>query len=207
MHKEVELTAEIDKKQYETIHNYLSKNLKKTASERLFMIRFHKGDKLNQHDPLDIRYKWRNGNNKLVVKKGALGSQSRKEFNVSFAGNELQNVVPLFMLLGYKTANAMYREIERFENKTIEAALAKAGPYYFIEVEALSVKIKKEALATVTAFFKKLNLKPLSKNDYHKFIRRLDREVNLNFPLEQFPHPLLQSPEWKAIVEKTVLGK
>ena len=206
MHKEIELTAEIDKRQFDALRKYFSKHLRHTASQKLFMVRFHKGSKLDQHNPLDVRYKWRNGIEKLVIKKGVLGSRSRKEFDIPLGKGSIESVLQLFLSLSYKTANCMYREIERFENKNVEAALGKAGPYYFIEVEALSERTNKEALAAVKNFFKTLKLVPLTKTEYHRFIYRLDQEVNFNFPLAQFPKPLMRSREWKKILEKTIFS-
>ncbi len=207
MHKEVELTAELSPAQYKKVRTYLSKNLKRTALQKLFMVRFHKSEKIEPRNPLDVRYKWRNGDQKLVIKKGALGSQSRQELNIGLQKNNFEGIVQLFGLLDYRTMNVMYREIERFENKNIEAAVAKAGPYYFIEVESLGATTQKNAIANVSDFFKKIHLKPMNKNDYQKFIRRLDREVNLNFPLAQFPAPLTSSSAWKSVLEKTVFKK
>jgi hypothetical protein len=208
MHLEVELTAEITGKQRDALRRYLARHRYRTmAKERRFMVRFHR-EKLNPRDPLDIRYKWINGNNQLTIKKGALGSQGRQELHVPLGkGNKLDEIVKLFMLLGYRTGNAMNRTIEHYRNDSFVISLTEALPYYFIEVETLHAASKRDAVVRIKKFFVAVKLRPLGRNSYLKAIRRLDREINLNFPLAEYPKPFMRSPEWKKVLESTVLKR
>src|SRR5438105_546582 len=120
---EVEQTVKLTKEQYDQILKQLEKEFKEFEHVKRFMTRFHK-DKVDVKESLDIRYKWTNGKNQLVVKKGALGSQSRQETTIELGeNNQLEHFVRLFALLGYKIANVMYREIKRFKNSTVEASI------------------------------------------------------------------------------------
>lgn len=206
MNKEVELTAQLSKKQYNGLRRFLSKGYKKTPKQKRFMVRFFR-EKVDVRESLDIRYKWTNGVHELVIKKGALGSQSRQETIINLRqNNQLEHFVRLFSLLGYKTANAIYREIDRFQDKKVEVSLITGYPYYFVEVESINASSKKEALVHVLDFFKKVDLKPLDRAPYQAFQRLFDREVNFIFPLNEFPKPLLDSPRWNKILKSTILS-
>jgi len=176
MNKEVELTARLSKKQYERLHRFLSKGYKKTPKQKRFMVRFFK-EKVDVRESLDIRYKWTNGVHELVVKKGALGSQSRQEITINLGEqDQMEHFAKLFSLMGYKTANAIYREIEKFRDKNVEVSLVTGYPYYFVEVESINAGTKNEALNHVMDFFKKVGLKPLDRAAYQAFQRLFDRE-------------------------------
>src|ERR1700741_4608132 len=140
---EVEQTVKLTKDEYDLVLSKLEKQFKEFEHVKRFMTRFHK-EKVDVKEALDIRYKWTNGKNQLVVKKGALGSQSRQETTIDLGpNNQLEHFVRLFGLMGYKVANVMYREIKRFRNSTVEASIIftnkdKNGQrLYFMEVEAL----------------------------------------------------------------------
>lgn len=207
MNKEVELTARLEKLEYNRLHKYLSKNFQKVSSLKRFMVRFFK-ERVGVREPLDFRYKWTNGINELVIKKGALGSRSREETVIKLGKeNELPSFVKLFSMLGFKEMIAVYREIEKFQDEHLEISLITAAPYRFVEVEAINGKTRKEALEHISDFYKKVHLEPLNRRDYQSFLRMLDREVNLAFPISQFPTPLFDSPQWRKIVKTTVFSK
>jgi hypothetical protein len=207
MNKEVELTAKVTEGEFNKLRAYLSKNYTKTLKQERFMVRFFK-DKVNVRESLDVRYKWTAGVNELVIKKGALGSQQRDEIIVNLGEkNQLEKFVNIFKLLGYKTGDAIYREIEKYQDEILEIALVKGYPYYFVEVESIAKKSKSSSLEDVLSFFRKIDLEPLNRSDYQAFQRLFDREVNLIFPLEKFPNPLFENPTWKKIVEETVFSK
>lgn len=205
-HQEVEMTAVLSEKEFNHLKSTLAKRSKKTKSQKRFMMRFHKG-KVNVRDPLDIRYKWTNGEHELVIKKGALGSQLREEMSIPFGKeNKYDYFIRLFSLLGYQIGNVMYRETEKYETETVEIAFVIAYPYYCIEVEALHVKTKKDAVEKVMNFFKEHGIIPLSKSDYQSFLRLVDRNVNYQFPLGNYPQALVEKEYWKTILEKTVFS-
>lgn len=207
MHSEIELTAKLTKTQYKKLQTYLERKYKKTLTQKRFMVRFFR-DKVNVRESLDARYKWTSGINEFVIKKGALGSQQRQEIIVSLGErNQLDKFVNFFKLLGYKTGDAIYREIEKFQDENLEIALVVGFPYYFVEVEAIAGKAKNQALSDVKNFFSDVKLTPLNRNDYQTFQRLFDREVNLIFPLAEYPHALLAKPYWKSLVENTVFSK
>jgi hypothetical protein len=201
---EIEQTVLLTKEQYHELHIYLKKHFKQTESFQRFMMRFIK-DKVNVRDPLDIRYKWTSGKHTLVIKKGALGSQSREEITIPLDGNYLSHFVQHYTWLGYKNGLAIFRETERFRNDTVEVSLTKAEPFYFAEAESMGAKTKKQAFEALENFFKQTSLTPLSKADYQKHLRDTDRIVNLRFPLKDFPKSFLENKTWKERFEK--IGK
>ncbi|GEM_PF-4151738 len=204
--KEVELTAELTKEQLEFFKNKFSKELQIVSSQKRFMLRFFK-DNVDVRESLDIRYKWTNGAHELVVKKGALGSQSREESIVKLENrNQLDKFVKLLMWLGYKTGDAMYREIDRFISGNIEASLIDAYPYYCMEVEYLGPENKQLAIKNIETFFNSIGLKSLKKLEYQKLMRLKDKNSNLIFSLDKFPNPLINSDRWKKILENTLLS-
>ncbi len=207
MKKEIELTAKLDKKEYDNLHKFLSQKYKKVAKSKRFMVRFFK-EKVDVRDPLDFRYKWTNGINEVVIKKGALGSKSREETIITLGyKNQLEHFVKLFQMLGFKEIIAVYREIEKFKGKGLEISLITAYPYYFVEVEAIDGRNRRKALKHVLGFYEKVGFKPLDKASYQSFLRKLDREVNFIFPLRESPKPLLDSPYWKKILKATIFSK
>lgn len=96
----------------------------------------------------------------------------------------------------------MYRTLERYQDKNVEATLATAGPYFFVEAEALGAKTKKEGLQELEKCFQNTGIKALTRPEYQKFIRLLDREVNLHFDLKDYPQALTKSPYWNKILKK-----
>ena len=206
MNKEVELTAQLNKSQYGNLHKYLSKNFKNAGTFKRFMVRFFK-EKVDVREPLDIRYKWTNRINQIVLKKGALGSKSREETTIDLGKkNQLDHFVKLFSMLGFKKMIAVYREIEKFTDGSLEVSLITASPYFFVEVEAVDGNSRKRALENVMNFYKKIGLKPLSRAEYQSFLRKLDRQVNFAFSLDEFPKPLFDSPRWKKIANSTIFS-
>ena len=206
MNKEVELTARLTKKEYDRILAYAKRQLKHVANQKRVMVKFFK-NKVDVRESLDTRYKITNKKHHFVFKKGALGSKGRKEYDLDFGEqSRLEAFVHLFGFLGYKTIDVMYREREIFGNDKLEITLVVSYPYYDIEVESLGTRTKKEALAHVMAFFEKMKIKPLNKSAYQAYRRLLDRDVNLIFPIKEFPKPLLKSPRWEKIYKEMMLG-
>jgi adenylate cyclase class IV len=206
MNKEVELTAPLDKRQYEKLERYLSKKYARVATLKRFMVRFFK-EKVDVRDPADFRYKWTNGVHEVVLKKGALGSKSRQETIINLgAGNQLDSFARFFSMLGFKKMIAVYREIEKFKDNNLEISLITADPYAFVEVEAVDGKSRKKALENVFNFYNEVGMKPLDRAGYQSYLRKLDREVNFAFPLNEFPKPLLTSPRWKKILKSTIFS-
>lgn len=106
--------------------------------------------------------------------------------------------------MGYNVGNAIYRELEKFKNDKIEVALGKALPYYFLEVEAINAKTRKQALADIQEFLDKMNLIALTKSEYQSFLRLTDKHANLIFDLKDFPEKLQKEPKWQKILSETV---
>ena len=203
MHQEIEFTAELDKKQYSRLYRYLSKHFRKAASQKRLMVRLFK-NKISVREPIDIRYKWTNWANELVVKKGAVGTRNKQEMIIPLGKrNYLGDFEHLFILQGYKTGVAMYREIEKFKNKNLEFSLVVAGPYYYLEAEASRALPEKRAKEEIIAFFKEVGLIPLEQPEYRDLIRRLDKNANLIFRLREFPKPFIRNPYWKKILSRT----
>lgn len=207
---EVEQTVELTEDQYNEVLRRLGKEFKTFEHVKRFMTRFHK-DKVDVKESLDIRYKWTNGKNQLVVKKGALGSQSRQETTIDLGpNNQLEHFVRLFALLGYKVANVMYREIKRFRNNTVEASIIftnkdKNGDrLYFMEVEALNASTKKQAMKHIADFLEEFSLKPMSKSEYQIYNRLTDRTVNNHFNMSDFPKMMDNNPHWQEVLRETL---
>lgn len=201
------MTAQLDKKQYDRLHRYLSKNYKSLPKQKRFMVRFFK-KKVDVRESLDFRYKWTSGVNELVIKKGALGSRSREETTINLGKeNQLDHFVKFFVMLGFKEVVAVYRETEKFKDADLEISLITAHPYAFVEVEAVDGKSRKKALERILSFYNMVGLKPLNKTNYQSYLRKLDQEVNLIFPLKEFPKPLLKSTRWKKILNSTILSE
>jgi adenylate cyclase class IV len=207
MKNEIELSVDLDKKQYQQLHRYLSSKYKKVASQKRFMVRFFVG-KVDVREPLDIRYKWTDGHNQLVIKKGALGSQSREETTIDLGQeNQLDHFVKMFQLIGFRNMIAVYREMEKFVTPRLEISLNTAAPYFFMEVESLDGRSKNQALSDINNFYNEIKLKPLNRASYQSFLRKLDREVNYIFPINHFPQALLKEPKWEEILKATILSK
>lgn len=204
---EVEVTAKLNKKQYSSLEKYLSKNFKKVSFQKRYMVKFHRKEKINLNDRVDLRYKWTNGAHQIVVKQGAVGSKSRKEITIDLAGNQIEHFSELFSLLGYKLANNMYREMERFVGEGVEVTLVKApGGYSFVEIEALSPDSTPRGVDQINEFCRKAKLKPMDKDQYQTFVTELDDKINLQVPIKDFPHSLLSKKDWKKILEETVFS-
>lgn len=205
---EVEVTAKLTKKEYSSLEKYLEKNFTKVSSQKRYMVKFHKKEKINLNDEVDIRYKWTNGIHQLVIKKGAMGSKSRQEITIDLANkNQVEHFGKLFSLLGYKLANNVYRELERYENKNLEVTLAKTpGGYLFAEIESLGAKTTQSALKNIHNFCQEVGITPFSKDEYHSYINILDKKVNYQLPIKDFPQALLRKKDWKKILEETVFS-
>lgn len=205
--QEVELTAILDPDQLAALGRYLGERVLPAVPQRRFMIRFFR-DQINASDPLDIRYKWTNGQSEIVTKAGGMGIFHRREITVSLAGTtSIDEVISMFQLLGFNYGVAIYREFHRYLIGEIEFTVVSAGSRYYVEAEILTCGDTEAARSKIEKHLAELGLTPLDTDSYLEFISDLDRKVNVRFALDDYPDALIRAEQWRTILSMVIQGK
>ena len=196
---EIEMTARCTQEQWETLLGELRSSAVAMRTLDRFMVRVWKGEVVAE-DPIDVRVKWTNGKEEVVIKTGGFGAQSRQELEIALPSGQFHNAVEGFRMLGFTTGCAMHRVIERCTQGDVEISLVRGREWYYVEVEYVGAsRDLAVAQTSIRGWFAAQNLEPFDTTAYLAFVKELSAHENRHFPLSTYPACLENDPRWAEL--------
>jgi hypothetical protein len=196
---EIEMTARCTKEQWEILLNTLRSSEVVVHMLDRFMVRVWKGEVVAE-DPIDVRVKWTNGKEEIVIKTGGFGAQSRQELEIALPSGQFRNAVEGFRMLGFTTGCVMHRVIERCTQGDVEISLVRGREWYYVEVEYTGASDDfGVAQARIREWFAAHGLEPFETTAYLAFVKELSATENLHYPLSDYPAGLDKDPRWAQL--------
>lgn len=188
---EIELRGLLSKDQYTKVKVLLRKKaLLKEKRHRVLIdySTYIKGEGIRNRQR-DIRVRVTNGIPEIIVKLGSWGgSESRQELSFKGKKGEFETLVEIFGQLGFTKGTLAERNSLIYKYKGIEFAIVKTPKSYYFEAEKMAhnkedfKKIENE----IRKVCKELGLKIVDKEEFFKFIAKLNEEENEIFRFKNF---------------------
>lgn len=177
---ELELRSEISKRQAGNLIKKLRKDYRLISKTRRLMAMFF--GSLGKHQ-IDIRVRITNGQAELVFKKGGYHAEDRVELAQNISPDQFLGLCGIFGSLEF---NAKIGERSSYNFDLGEGAvftIAKAGKFYYTEIEKLSNKKNLEAnRKKLIGIMNRLKLKPFETPEgFYDLCRRLTEQCDWKF--------------------------
>lgn len=169
---ELELRAEILKKDFTAIYNKLEKSGKFISETDRLSVMFFGNYK---NSILDIRIRITNGQSEVVIKKGDWHSHNRTEFSQIISNEQFIDMIKIMSQFGFDSKVGERKNFNfKFPDEII-ISLVKAGDLLYLEIEKMTDELNqvvdKEKLYNIA---KKLGVEVMEdKQKFNNFCKRL----------------------------------
>lgn len=182
---EIEIRGKIDKRDFEKLNTFLTKNAKLVDEYDRLTVDISAGfnpETRSWQNPsqIDLRLKKSGKNEKIVVKVGHYAAKNREEFEIDIKKGELIDALKLFEALGFKTGmiyewKSWIYKYQGFEIKINEYP----REYRDWEIESLDLKKDPDDLART------LSLKPFTEKEFQEYIDWKNNNLHELYSLEK----------------------
>lgn len=181
--QELELRGPLTKKEFVDLNKFMQKNAKYLRDFKRLQFLYYNDEQLKKQPGYvhrDFRIRVENRNPTLTMKYGDWRKgNAREEMHIPFLLEDLDEMVRLLTILGYKKGRFILQETSIYLFEEIEWALVKipgvGKDYYYFEAEVSgeNLNVEKEKTKLMKSI-SKLKLKVFEDEEFSKFCTTLD---------------------------------
>jgi len=192
---EVEFMGSIDKKKFDELKLFFSKNgkfskIKERISFMYFRDKIPKDLSEIKDEPVDLRFRITNKMPEIVLKYGNFsGSNARKEVSLEIKREEIENYIEFLHLLGWSIGVINATKTYVYDYQGVEYALVEIKDYgYNFEAEILSDENFVEAAKKqINQQLNLLDLKPFNEKELNQQCNAINNKKELQFDFSKQP--------------------